>query len=117
MKLANIFRGLAHAIFGWGFIQIILIGFAYFNAIPSSYHGYSGLLLEVMALLLLVVALIGRMGAKLIGLSLLLLVLLGGQGFFVHSPDLAPLVRGLHPVFGITAMLLARYLAGQAPQS
>ncbi|TAK11574.1 MAG: hypothetical protein EPO32_11605 [Anaerolineae bacterium] len=106
--------GLGHFIYGWGFIQIALIGMAFFGAIRTDIHGYSGLLLTLAALILFIASIMAKLGGKLIGLSLLLFLILGGQGFFIYSEGLAPIVRGLHPILGLVVMFMGRYIAGQA---
>lgn len=110
----KMFYGLNHFIFGWGFVQIALIGFAFFGAMDASIHGMSGLLLTVAALLALIAAVVAKLGGRTIGLAALLFVILAAQGFFINSPGLSEIVRGLHPVFGLVVMFMARYLAAQS---
>lgn len=108
------FFGLNHFIFGWGLVQIALIGMAYFGALSPEIHGTSGLLLTVAALLALIAAVVAKLGGRAIGFSALVFVLLASQGFFIHTPSLAPMVRGLHPIMGLAAMFIARSLAAQS---
>lgn len=117
MKVRNIFIRLGNFVFLWGFVQIMLIGAAYFGAVPAMYHALGGLLLMVVALVMLILALAGKMGGRIIGLSLLMLLLLAGQGFFVRTEGLQAIVRALHPVFGIGIMFLGRSLAQRAEKS
>ena len=116
MNVRSIYIRLGNFIFMWGFVQIILIGAAYFGAVPSFYHALSGLLMMIVALVMFILSLVGKMGSRIIGLSLLLLLLLAGQGFFVRTEGLQPIVRALHPVFGIGIMFLGRSLAKRAEQ-
>lgn len=106
--------GLGHFIYGWGFVQIALIGAAFFGAIQTEVHGISGLLLTLAALLLLIAAVVARLGGRLIGPSALAFVILLGQGTLLHTPGLAPAVRALHPILGLVVMFLGRYVARQA---
>ena len=115
MNVRSIYIRLGNFIFMWGFVQIILIGAAYFGAVPSFYHALSGLLMMIVALVMFILSLVGKMGSRIIGLSLLLLML-AGQGFFVRTEGLQPIVRALHPVFGIGIMFLGRSLAKRAEQ-
>ena len=114
MNVRSFFIQLGKFVFIWGFVQIILIGAAYFGAVPSFYHALSGLLMMIVALVMFILSLVGKMGSRIIGLSLLLLLLLAGQGFFVRTEGLQPIVRALHPVFGIGIMFLGRSLATRA---
>jgi hypothetical protein len=114
MNVKHLFVRLGNFVFMWGFVQIILIGAAYFGAVPPFYHAMGGLLLMVVALVMFILSLVGKMGGRIIGLSLLMLVLLAGQGFFVRTEGLQAIVRALHPVFGIGIMFLGRSLAARA---
>src|SRR3972149_2730860 len=108
MNVRSIYIRLGNFVFMWGFVQIILIGAAYFGAVPPFYHAMGGLLLMVVALVMFILSLVGKMGGRIIGLSLVMLVLLAGQGFFVRTEGLQAIVRALHPVFGIGIMFLGR---------
>lgn len=102
-------------IFFWGFVQVALIGLAFFGVATTMYHAIGGVLLSVAALVMLITAITGKMGGRHIGLSVLLLLLLfPGQGFLVHAPVVPAVARALHPVFGISIMFLGRYLGQQA---
>lgn len=109
------FIALGNFVFVWGFVQIALIGAVYFGSLPLAIHGIGGTMLSLAALLMLMLALVGRLGAPIIGLSLLtLLILVPGQGFLVHAEGLPAWLRALHPVLGIGVMFLGRTLARQA---
>lgn len=102
-------------IFFWGFVQIALIGLAYFGVTTTIYHAFGGIVLSVATLVMLITAITGKMGGRHIGLSVLLLLLVfPGQGFLVHAPVVPAVARALHPLFGISIMFLARYLSKQA---
>lgn len=111
---AKVHLFLGKFIFFWGFVQIALIGLAFFQVSTTEFHAYGGLLLTVAALVMLITALTGKLGGRQIGLSLLLLLLLfPGQGLLVHADFVPAMARALHPVFGISVMFLGRYLATQ----
>jgi hypothetical protein len=115
MGIKQLFISLGKFVFMWGFVQVILIGAAYFGAIDSTIHALAGLLMAIMALVMVILALVGRMGSTIIGLSvLMLLLLMPGQGFLIHMENLPNFVRALHPVFGIGVMFLGRSLAARA---
>ncbi|HRN50636.1 MAG TPA: hypothetical protein PLC52_07345 [Anaerolineales bacterium] len=106
---------LGKLIFFWGFMQIALIGLAHFGVTTTMYHAIGGVLLAVMALVMLITAITGKLGGRHIGLSVLLLLLVFPvQGFLVHAPVVPAVARALHPLFGISIMFLARYLSVQA---
>ncbi|MCW5875439.1 MAG: hypothetical protein KIS85_01035 [Anaerolineales bacterium] len=114
MNVRNLFIGLGKAVFYWGFVQIILIGAAYFGAIPAGYHSMSGQIMTIALLLMLVLSVAGKMGPRIIGLSLLAFALLGAQRLLVH--DQQPLIGALHPIFGIGVMFLGLSLSKRAAQ-
>lgn len=114
MDFRKVFIGLGKGVFYWGFVQIILIGAAYFGAIPSSLHAYSGNLMTLMLLLMLILALLGKLGGRIIGLTVLALVMLAAQGYL--RADVPAFVKALHPVFGIGVMFLGQSLAKRAAQ-
>lgn len=106
---------LGNFVFYWGFVQFALIGLTFFGAAPSVNHAYGGILLTIVALVMLITAITGKMGGRQIGLSLLLLLLLlPVQGLLIHLEGMPPLLRALHPVVGIAVMFLGRYLGQQA---
>jgi hypothetical protein len=114
MNVRSIFIQLGKFVFFWGFVQIILIGASVFGAIPREVHSIGGLFLTVVTLVMFILSLVGKMGGRIIGLSLLMLLILVGQGFLVRTEDLQPLIKALHPVFGIGVMFLGRSLAARA---
>ena len=63
----KIYSFLGKFIFFWGFVQVILIGLAYFQAATPEIHAFSGLLLEICALVMLVTAITGKLGGRQIG--------------------------------------------------
>lgn len=112
-KKVHVFLG--KFVFFWGFVQIALIGLAFFQVANSQLHAFGGLLLTIATLVMLITAITSKLGGRQIGLSLLLLLLLfPGQGFLVHADVVPAVARALHPVFGISVMFLGRHLASQA---
>jgi hypothetical protein len=110
----KIHAALGKFVFFWGFVQVALIGLAFFQVASSQLHAFGGLLLTVTALVMFITSISGKLGGRHIALSLLLLLILfPGQGFLIHAPVPA-IARALHPVFGISVMFLGRYLGMQA---
>lgn len=102
-------------VFFWGFVQVALIGLAFFQVATSKIHAGGGLLLTAIALVMLITAITGKLGGRHIALTVLLLLLLfPGQGFLIHASVVPAVARALHPVFGISIMFLGRYLGMQA---
>ncbi|MBX3048257.1 MAG: hypothetical protein KIT46_05420 [Anaerolineales bacterium] len=116
MQLRNLFIGLGKAVFFWGFVQIALIGAAYFNVLPSSYHAMGGNLMLLALLLMLILSIVGKMGGRIIGLSLLAFAMLAAQSFLLRGPGMPDIVKALHPIFGIGVMFLGQSLAKRASQ-
>ena len=114
MNVKSIFIQLGKFVFIWGFVQIILIGASVFGVIGRDVHSIGGLFLTFVTLVMFILSLVGKMGSRIIGLSLLMLLVLVGQGFLVHTEDLLPIIQALHPVFGIGVMFLGRSLAARA---
>ncbi|TAK11575.1 MAG: hypothetical protein EPO32_11610 [Anaerolineae bacterium] len=106
--------GLGQFIYGWGFVQIALIGLAFFGNISTLIHGLSGLLITLAALILVIVSIRAGAGTRIVGLSLLTFAIIAGQAAILHLPGLAAIIRGLHPIFGMSVMFLGRTIAGQA---
>lgn len=115
MDFRSTFIRLGKAIFYLGFLQIILIGAAYFGAIPSSWHAMSGMLMLLILFVMLLLALLGKLGAPILGLTLLAFLMLGSQGYI--RADVPAIVKALHPIFGIGVMFLGRSLANRASQA
>src|SRR3972149_1780640 len=85
MNVRSTFLQLGKFVFMWGFVQIILIGASVFGAIPREVHSIGGLFLTVVTLVMFILSLVGKMGGRIIGLSLLMFLMLAGQGFFIHA--------------------------------
>lgn len=115
-----------HAGLAWGsavavVAQFFFAGLGIFGASSFEAHQLTGLLIVGAALVLLLLALAGRMGAMRIGLSALLLVLTVVQPLLVRGPSL---LAALHPVNALVilfvTLILARFgsaSAGWAPRA
>lgn len=113
MDVRNLFIRLGKTVFFWGFLQIALIGAAYFGAAPSSWHAWSGMLLLLMLVVMLILALVGKLGGRIIGLTALALVMLAMQGY-IRADSIPAIAKALHPIFGIGVMFLGQSLAKRA---
>jgi len=112
MDVRNLFIRLGKTVFFWGFLQIALIGAAYFGAAPSSWHAWSGMLMLLMLVVMLILALVGKLGGRIIGLTALALVMLAMQGYI--RADIPAIAKALHPIFGIGVMFLGQSVAKRA---
>jgi hypothetical protein len=116
LTMARVHRGLAWlAMLGW-ITEVYLIGTALFGATSIDLHRRLGMALAALVVLLLVVALVGGLGRRLIGLSALLLVLTIVQGLLPSVRAEIPWLAALHPVnalllMGVTAVI------GQLPRA
>jgi hypothetical protein len=82
-------------------IQVFLAGLGVFDD-PSSFitHRNFGYVFGWLTLVLLVVALVGRMPRRFVGLAVLLLVLFALQSVFIAVRADMPAVAALHPLNG-----------------
>lgn len=82
-------------------VQVFLAGLGVFDS-PTAFvtHRGFGYMFGWLTLVLLVVALAGRMPRRFVGLSVLLLVLFALQSVFVALRDDLPAIAALHPVNG-----------------
>jgi hypothetical protein len=94
-----------------GVLQVFLAGIGVFDARTGfEAHRYFGYLFGWLTIILLVLALAGRLGRTLIGLSVLLIVLFALQSVFIALRADAPQIAALHPVNGF-AILAAGVVA------
>ena len=100
--------------FYWGFLQIILIGGAYFGVFSAEVHQGSGFVMEGLFLALVVLAILGKMGGPIIGFSILGLAMLTPISTLLLSVGNPAILRALHPIFGIGAMFMGKSLAERA---
>lgn len=108
---------LGHEAVAWLFaagvvVQLFLAGLGVFDD-PAWFitHREFGYTFGWLTLVLLVVALVGRMGRRLVGGSALLLALFALQSILVAFRGSVPAVAALHPVNGFAILYLAFALA------
>ncbi len=94
-------------------VQVFLAGLGVFdNASQFAVHRDFGYLFGWLVLILLLLAIAGRMGREIIGLSVLLVVLFALQSVFVQLRTTQPVIAALHPVngflIGIVGIVLGR---------
>jgi len=96
-------------------LQVFLAGLGVFDD-PSSFitHRNFGYTFGWLTLVILVLALVGRGGRRLIGLSALLLVLFSLQSVFVALRTDLPAVAALHPLNGFAILFTSIVLTRQA---
>ena len=96
-------------------LQVFLAGLGVFND-PSSFitHRNFGYTFGWLTLVILVLAIVGRSGRRLIGLSALLLVLFSLQSVFVALRTDMPTVAALHPLNGFAILLVSIVLTRNA---
>jgi hypothetical protein len=114
--VSGIFAGLAWIVFAAVVAQFFFAGLGIFGASDFRAHRLNGSLLLPTSLVLLLLALIGRLGMVRIGLTGLLLVLIFVQNLLVRGPSL---VAALHPLNAVAILLVSlalarRGLAGRA---
>ena len=115
-------RGLVIA--AWLFVagvlgQVFLAGLGVFG-VPAgdfSTHRDFGYLVGWMTLVILVLAIAGRLPRRVIGLAVLLLILFALQSVFVAVRDEYPAVAALHPLNGFLILLVGIVIARDARAS
>ena len=105
----------ASAFVACAILQVFLAGLGVFND-PSSFitHRNFGYTFGWLTLVILVLAIVGRSGRRLIGLSALLLVLFSLQSVFVALRTDMPTVAALHPLNGFAILLVSIVLTRDA---
>jgi hypothetical protein len=96
--LLRIHQGLAWVVLVGLLLQFYFVGMALFGGTSFEFHRTLGYLLAVPVILLLVLALAGRLGRLLIGLSALLLLLTIVQIMLPSLRGDASWIAALHPV-------------------
>ena len=93
-------------------IQVFLAGLGVFDD-PNAFvtHRNFGYLFGWLTLVLLVIALVGRMPRRYVGLAVLILVLFALQSVFVALRDDMPALAALHPLNGFLILGTATYAA------
>jgi len=114
--MSQLHLGLAWlAMLGW-VAELYLIGTAVFGVTSTELHRRLGMALAVLVLLLLVVALVGGLGRRLIGLSALLLILTIVQALLPSLRAEVPWLAALHPVNALVLMGVTAAI-GRYPQA
>jgi hypothetical protein len=109
--LSGIFAALSWIVFAAVVTQFFFAGLGIFGASDFRAHRINGSLLVPASLVLLLIALIGRLGGVRIGLAGLLLVLTVVQNLLVRGPSL---VAALHPLNAVAILLVSLDLARRA---
>ena len=91
-------------------VQIYLAGMGVFGGDFANHRGF-GYTVSLLPLLMFVLGLIGRVGRLDIGLSALLFVQGILQSVFVAMRDSSTAIAALHPVNGVTMLIIGIYLA------
>jgi hypothetical protein len=93
-------------------IQVFLAGLGVFDD-PEAFvtHRNFGYLFGWLTLVLLVIALVGRMPRRYVGLAVLILVLFSLQSVFVALRQDMPAAAALHPLNGFLILGVATYTA------
>jgi hypothetical protein len=108
---------LAYLVVAWVFVaclvvQVFLAGMGVFAGADNfATHRDFGYTFGLLTLVLLALAIIGRLGARRIWLSLLVLGLFFLQSVFVALRETAPVVSALHPVNGFLILWISIWLA------
>ncbi|MEP6680249.1 MAG: DUF6220 domain-containing protein [Chloroflexota bacterium] len=93
-------------------VQVFLAGLGVFAGAQNfATHTEFGRIFGLMTLILIPLAIIGRMGRRKIWLSVLVFVLFFLQGLFIALRDSAPAVAALHPVNGFLILWISILLA------
>src|SRR5215467_8212471 len=102
--ISQIHQGLARIFLAGLLLQFYLAGAAMFGAASFEPHRMLGYALTMLAILFPVLALVGRLGGKLIGLSMLLVFLTIVQIMLPSLRGNASLIAALHPVNALALM-------------
>ena len=106
------FIGVAWLFLACVVVQVFLAGLGVFAGAENfSLHREFGYIFGWLTLLLLLLALGGRLGRRWIGLSALMLVLFALQSVFVALREIMPAAAALHPVNALAIFGVALHLA------
>jgi hypothetical protein len=112
--LLRVQQGLAWVVLVGLLLQFYLVGLALFGVTSFEFHRTLGYSLAVPIFLLLVLALAGGLGRRLVGLSALLVVLTIVQATLPSLRSSVPLVAALHPVNALALMGLSAAIVRQS---
>jgi mercuric ion transport protein len=103
----------ALAVVAWLFagcivVQVFLAGMGVFDG-PTAFatHRDFGYTFGMLTLVMVIVAIVGRLPRRLIGLSLLALVQFALQSVFILFREDQPAIAALHPVNGVLLLVVA----------
>lgn len=108
---------LAYIVVAWLFLACVVVQFflaglgVFAGAQNFSIHRDFGYAFGWLTLVLLLLALVGRLGRRWIGLSALILVLFAFQSLFVALREVLPGIAALHPVNALAIFGLAFHVA------
>lgn len=106
------FIGVAWLFLACVVVQVFLAGLGVFAGAQNfTLHREFGYLFGWLTLVLLLLALVGRLGRRWIGLSALMLVLFAFQSVFVALREVIPEAAALHPVNALAIFGLALHVA------
>ncbi len=98
-------------------IQVFLAGLGVFAGSSNfEVHRNFGYIFGLLTIVMVVIAAIGRLGRRLIGLSALLVVLFTLQSVFIAFRDGLPAAAALHPVNALAIFYVAQLVARDALQ-
>lgn len=112
-RVAQVHRILALIVFAGGILQFLLAGYAAFGGSSYGAHRNVGTLIIVIALIVLILAFVGRKDA--VPASALLFGLLVLQNILGTAGTDAPALGALHPVNGLAILGAAMLAAGGRP--
>lgn len=93
-------------------IQVFLAGLGVFeNPARFATHRDFGYTFSALVLVLIILAIVGRMGRRILGLSVLLVIMFLFQSVFVAFRTSLPMIAALHPVNGFLIILVGIVLA------
>jgi hypothetical protein len=110
----------AHLVLAWGFVagvvlQVFLAGRGVFeSSLAFKDHVGWGYLLGMLAIVLLVLAIVGRLGRRQILYAVALWVMFAFQSIFIAVRADLPTVAALHPVNGFGILLVSILMARDA---
>src|SRR5262249_27594159 len=112
--VVQLYRGLAWLTMAGFVVQFYLIGVALFGVTTVEMHRRFGYLLAIPVVLILILALAGRLGGRPIALSTLLLVLFIVQAVLPSLRGSVPWLAALHPLNALALMGVAAALGRAA---
>jgi mercuric ion transport protein len=110
----------ALAVVAWLFavcivVQVFLAGLGVFDS-PTAFatHRDFGYTFGLLTLVMVVIAAVGRLPKRLIGLSALTLLQIALQSVFIAFRQDMPVIAALHPVNGVLLLVVAIWLGREA---